>query len=174
MRRRRRRSASGGVGASQGGAARLSAPAWPRRGIEVLSPGPQTTRKLGLDLAALTVPGDLVLLDGALGSGKTELVRGLAQGLGADPDEVASPTFALVHEYGPAGRPPLLAHADLYRLGDEASRRTLPELGIEELRRAGAVVAIEWPLPPFTGLPAWRVTLTDLGSDRRSVRLRFA
>lgn len=145
-----------------------------RRALRVVSTSPEVTRRLGRDLAALTTPGDVVLLDGNLGSGKTEFVRGLARGLGADPDEVASPTFALVHEYGPPGRTPVLAHADLYRLTDSAARRTLPELGIDELRRAGAIVAIEWPLPPFTEHPAWRVSLTELGGDRRAIRLRFA
>jgi tRNA threonylcarbamoyladenosine biosynthesis protein TsaE len=115
-------------------------------------------------------PGDVVLVSGDLGSGKTVFVKGLAAGLGADPDEVASPTFALVHEYGPAGEPPRLVHADLYRLSDADAARA-PDLGIEEARAAGAVIAIEWPRPPFSELRAWRVALTERDDGAREVSI---
>lgn len=137
--------------------------------LTVLTEDEEGTREAGRRLASLLSPGDLVLLEGDLGSGKTVFVRGLAGGVGADPGEVASPTFALVHEYGPAAEPARLAHADLYRLEDEASRRTLAELGLEELRAQGAVLAIEWPRPPWSSESAWRVTLEDLGSGRRRI-----
>ncbi len=88
--------------------------------FEVVARSVEETREVGRELSLHLVPGALVRLSGPLGAGKTELVRGLAEGLGVPPDEVASPTFALVHEYGPEGRPPLLVHVDLYRLpGDE-------------------------------------------------------
>ena len=90
-------------------------------------------------LAARLKPGDIVRLSGDLGAGKTTFVRGLAVGLGIDPDAVSSPTFTLVHEY--RGGRLALYHADLYRL-DNA---TTEGLGLEEERVAGGVLAIEWP-----------------------------
>jgi tRNA threonylcarbamoyladenosine biosynthesis protein TsaE len=90
-------------------------------------------------LAAGFAGGEVVLLYGELGAGKTTFVRGLARGVGADPDEVASPTFVLLTSY--PGRL-TLHHADLYRLrgdGDEA------EIGLEELPGPTGVLAVEWP-----------------------------
>ena len=80
-----------------------------------------------------------MLLSGPLGAGKTAFVRGLARGLGIDPDEVSSPTFTLVHEY--RGRRLRLFHADLYRLGRAAAE----DLGLDELGVRDGVLAIEWP-----------------------------
>jgi tRNA threonylcarbamoyladenosine biosynthesis protein TsaE len=80
-----------------------------------------------------------VLLSGNLGAGKTTFVRGLAAGLGIDPDQVTSPTFTLVHEYR-HGRLTLY-HADLYRLDKTATG----DLGLEELGVSDGVLAIEWP-----------------------------
>jgi tRNA threonylcarbamoyladenosine biosynthesis protein TsaE len=125
------------------------------------------TRRAGAKLAGRLAPGDLVLLSGELGVGKTVFVRGLAEGLGADPDDVSSPTFALVHEYGPAGKPPLLLHADFYRLGPEGRGPGVAELGLNE--RGDAVVAIEWPRPPYTAFRAFRVTIEELEGGARRV-----
>ena len=97
------------------------------------------TLAVARDLAARLKPGDIVRLSGDLGAGKTTFVRGLAVGLGIDPDAVSSPTFTLVHEY--RGGRLALYHADLYRL-DNA---TTEDLGLEEERVAGGVLAIEWP-----------------------------
>lgn len=139
--------------------------------LVAISPDAATTRRLGRDLAHRLAPGDVVLLDGDLGSGKTELVRGLAEGLGADASEVASPTFALVHEYGPEGAPPLLAHADFFRLESAEARLTIGELGLSELRSRGAVLVIEWPLPPWTGEGSVRVRIDVLPGGARRVRV---
>jgi tRNA threonylcarbamoyladenosine biosynthesis protein TsaE len=95
------------------------------------------TASVASALASSLVAGDVVLLSGNLGAGKTAFVRGLAQGLGLDPDDVSSPTFTLVHEYR-GGRLPLY-HADLYRLDMAAT----DDLGLEELHLG--VLAIEWP-----------------------------
>jgi tRNA threonylcarbamoyladenosine biosynthesis protein TsaE len=114
--------------------------------IEVVSRSAGETRDIGRRFARLLSPGTLVLLSGPLGAGKTELVRGIAEGLLADAGEVASPTFALVHEYGPAGVPPILVHADLYRLqGTSRGDAATDDLGLAEARERGAVVVVEWP-----------------------------
>jgi tRNA threonylcarbamoyladenosine biosynthesis protein TsaE len=99
----------------------------------------EETVALARELAATLEPGAVVLLSGDLGAGKTAFVRGLAEGLGIDPAEVSSPTFALVHEY--RGGRLTLYHVDLYRLGGAATE----DLGLEEMAAADGVMAIEWP-----------------------------
>ena len=106
------------------------------------------TAAAGRELAARVHPGDVVLLTGDLGAGKTAFVRGLAEGLGIDASEVTSPTFTLIQEYS-GGRMPLY-HVDLYRL----KPIEVDDLGLDELTSEGGVTAIEWPdrLPrPFQG-----------------------
>jgi tRNA threonylcarbamoyladenosine biosynthesis protein TsaE len=96
------------------------------------------TIALGEQLARELPPRGVVLLIGNLGAGKTTLAKGIAKGRGAaDPDEVTSPTFTLIHEYG-GGR---VYHIDLYRL-DSASE--VATLGLEELFDKSALVLIEW------------------------------
>jgi tRNA threonylcarbamoyladenosine biosynthesis protein TsaE len=90
-------------------------------------------------LAAELRAGDVVLLSGPLGAGKTAFVRGLARGLGIDPEDVSSPTFTLVHDY--RGGRLRLFHADLYRLGTGGAE----DLGLDELGVNDGVLAIEWP-----------------------------
>jgi tRNA threonylcarbamoyladenosine biosynthesis protein TsaE len=90
------------------------------------------------NLAGSLGPGDVVLLSGNLGVGKTAFVRGLAHGLGIDPGEVSSPTFTLVHEY--RGGRLTLYHADLYRL----ERAATDDLGLEEMGVKDGVLAVEW------------------------------
>ena len=99
----------------------------------------EETVALGERLARSLHPGDVVLLIGNLGAGKTTLAKGIAKGLGAAPaEEVSSPTFTLIHEYG-AG--PQLYHIDLYRLDEEAQLAALP---LDEVFESGAVVLVEW------------------------------
>ena len=105
------------------------------------------TRRLGARIAEVLEPGDLVLLDGDLGAGKTFLSRAIARGLGVPTGvAIASPTFTLVQEYEPRGR--TLLHADLYRLRDAGSpARTAEEvrrLGLAERRAEGAILLVEW------------------------------
>jgi tRNA threonylcarbamoyladenosine biosynthesis protein TsaE len=132
-----------------------------------VSHGEGDTAAVASDLAAGFRGGEVVLLNGELGAGKTAFVRGLARGLGADPDEVASPTFVLLTAY--PGRL-TLHHADLYRLrgdGDEL------ELGLEELPGSAGVLAVEWAerlqAPPWRR--AVRVRLDHAGGDERLIRI---
>jgi tRNA threonylcarbamoyladenosine biosynthesis protein TsaE len=133
---------------------------------ERLCPSEEETRTFGREFAPRLRRGDVVLLFGELGSGKTVFVRGLAEGLGLDPSEVSSPTFALVHEYGPAGRPPVLVHADLYRLPDGSG---LGDLGLSE--RGGAILAVEWPRTPLREMRAYRVTIEEVAAGARKIRI---
>ena len=143
--------------------------------FERLSRAPEETRRAGRELAALLAPGDLVLLSGPLGAGKTKLVRGLAEGLGADPGEVASPTFALVHEYGPEGGPPRLLHADLYRLPEESRAAAAGgDLGLVEARERGSVVVVEWPEGLDVEDGAWLVSVAPEGEEARRIVVRRA
>jgi tRNA threonylcarbamoyladenosine biosynthesis protein TsaE len=137
---------------------------------ERICPGEAASRQLGRELAARLRPGDVVLLSGDLGSGKTVFVRGLAEGLGVNPAEVSSPTFALLHEYGPADRPPVLLHADFYRLTGETAGTAVADLGLD--RGTEAVLAVEWPRPPVDGLRAFRVTIEELADGARRISIR--
>jgi len=122
------------------------------------------TAAVGRDLAASLVAGSVVLLHGDLGAGKTALVRGLAEGLGAPPEEVSSPTFTLMQEY--RGGRVALVHVDLYRLDDP---REIDDLGLEEVGQA-SVLAIEWAekLPrPIPG--AIDVRIDHAGGDTRTI-----
>ena len=106
--------------------------------MQTFLPDDAATADLGASLAAQLVPGDIVLLEGDLGAGKTALARAIIRSLADDPAlEVPSPTFALVQPYD-TPRGPVL-HADLYRLGDA---REVDELGL--LDNSDAIVLVEW------------------------------
>lgn len=106
-------------------------------------PSKRATEQLASDLAPLLAAGDLLLLEGPLGAGKTFFTRALARALGLEADtRVTSPTFTLVHEYETE---PKLVHADLYRLSDD--ERGVFELGLLPARDDGALLVVEWGLP---------------------------
>lgn len=123
------------------------------------------TVRLGKSLAAGLKAGDVVLLEGVLGAGKTALARGIASGLGVPEEEVRSPTFTLVNPY--RGRLPVY-HVDLYRI---EGARDLDELGLEEILGTDGVAIVEWA----ERLAAWRpphaliVRIEDRGGSERSI-----
>ncbi len=120
------------------------------------------TEAAGERLGACLRAGDLVLLEGPLGAGKTTFVRGVAQGCGSEA-AVASPTFQLVRLY--SGRIQL-AHVDLYRLASDAE---LADLGLEELLDQGAVL-VEWG-ERLQALGRALIRFEHLGGDRRRLTL---
>ncbi len=102
------------------------------------------TVEVGRKLAGLLKPPQFLLLRGELGTGKTTLVKGIAQALdAAEPDEVTSPTFTLIHEFDGTrkGKPVKLYHLDVYRLESE---RQLETLGLDDLLTPDALVLVEW------------------------------
>lgn len=124
------------------------------------------TRAIASGFAKQLQAGAVVLLSGDLGAGKTAFVRGLADGLLINTDEVTSPTFTLVHEYR-GGRLPLI-HVDLYRL----DRADLDEIGLDQDLAASGVIAVEWAERMSRAIPgAIPITITDLGGDRRQIEI---
>jgi len=117
------------------------------------------TMRFGALLATTARAGDLLILAGDLGAGKTFLARALARSLGVSREvRVTSPTFTLVHQYQ-AAIP--LVHADLYRVGDASG---LIELGLDELRADGAFLVVEWGEP----------YVAELGGDGLVIKLELA
>lgn len=136
--------------------------------ITVVTKSVEDTRALGAEVAALTAPGDVLVLAGDLGTGKTAFTQGLARGLGVE-DPVTSPAFVLVRSY--AGRLPL-THIDVYRLDHV---QELVDLGIAELVDEGGVTVVEWGDVVLPALPAdfLEVRLQHgEGDDDRQVGLR--
>ena len=126
----------------------------------------EETQAVARRLAETLKPGDVVALSGNLGAGKTAFVRGLTAGLGADSDEVSSPTFTLVHEY--RGGRLTLYHADLFRV----ERAATEDLGLEEMGASDGVLAIEWPERLVHELPApIRVALEILSDSERRITI---
>jgi tRNA threonylcarbamoyladenosine biosynthesis protein TsaE len=130
---------------------------------DTVTNSPGETERVGTVLGKQLRAGDIVLLTGELGAGKTTFVRGVAQGTGSRA-QVASPTFQLIRVY--PGRVQL-AHVDLYRVENEAE---LADLGLEELAEGGAVV-VEWGERLDVDAAA-HIEIEHLGGDRRLIRTR--
>ena len=135
--------------------------------------GPRTTttqdqtRHIGFTLGKALKGGEILAITGGLGTGKTQLVKGIAQGLGIAPSEITSPTFTLIHEH--EGRLSLY-HIDLYRL---ETPRDIESIGLEEYFSRDGIVAIEWAERAATLLPENRVdlTLSHQGGDSRQITI---
>jgi tRNA threonylcarbamoyladenosine biosynthesis protein TsaE len=138
-------------------------------GLEFETHSDEDTRALGRRLAKMLPDRGVVLLIGELGAGKTTLAQGIVEGRGvAKAEDVSSPTFTLIHEYGePVG----VYHIDLYRLNtlDEARR-----LGLEDVLEQPALVLLEWGerFPELLPEPRVEITLRHEGEQTRSVQVR--
>jgi tRNA threonylcarbamoyladenosine biosynthesis protein TsaE len=127
--------------------------------------GDAATEALGAELAALTPPGGTWLLRGELGAGKTTFTRGFVAGLGGDPDQVASPTYAVLHRYRCPGG--WVHHLDLYRLGEAGAW----SLGLEETVQPGDYLVVEWAGNSGPWPTDWVAELTLEGDgDQRLAR----
>jgi tRNA threonylcarbamoyladenosine biosynthesis protein TsaE len=127
-----------------------------------LCPTEEETRTAGRDIARALAPDAVVHLIGDLGAGKTFLVRAIAAELGANPNDIASPSFAIVHEYPIAGRAPII-HIDGYRLSE--NRREWMEIGIPELLQGPGLKLIEWPKRDFAEFEDGHVEITIRVND---------
>lgn len=133
--------------------------------------GDDETFAVGVEVGKGLAGGEILLLHGALGAGKTVFVKGVADGLGVDVDEVTSPSFTLVNRYD--GGRLTLYHLDLYRLDEGASAAHAVDLE-ELLADERAVIAIEWAermgryrLPP----PVWHVRIDGDGEEPRRIEI---
>ena len=137
------------------------------RTVTFRSASPDETRRLGAALGAAARPGDVFLLDGAFGVGKTALVQGLARGLGVE-GYVSSPSFIMLNEHRGRLR---LYHVDLYRLEGRLDPETLDAL--DEAFDADGVAAVEWPegLPPELRAGATVVGIEALDETTRAITL---
>jgi len=128
------------------------------------------TEACARDFAKELTDCDVVYLVGDLGAGKTTFARGLARGLGAVAREVASPTFAILHEYAAPGGAVVMRHLDLYRLADRASE--LEILGLPAAV-AGVPVAVEWPGEAIRAAlpPTVQVSIAAESGDARRISI---
>lgn len=134
--------------------------------LEMVSRSPEQTRQIGCRLGESVLPGDVLLLVGSLGAGKTCLTQGIARGLGV-PDYTASPSFVLMREY--KGRLPLY-HVDLYRLEQVEE---VADLGLDDYFFNENVCVVEWADRALNLMPPEHllIQLTYLSPRRRSVYL---
>ena len=133
---------------------------------EIITNSPEETIAWGRGLAKRLRPPVLVLLSGELGSGKTTLTKGIVAGLNAaTEDEVTSPTFTLIHEYGGGQR---VFHGDLYRI---ENFRDFETLGLEDIFSKPATVILEWSenFPLKTPWPQIHLHLQHLGGESRQI-----
>ena len=128
---------------------------------------PAETESIAVQLASQLNAPCVVAMFGDMGMGKTVFVRGLARGLGINPDIVSSPTFALVHDYGE------LIHFDMYRI---TSWDDLDATGFDDYLAAGRILAVEWSENIEAALPAntVRVIFESLGDTQRRITINTA
>ncbi len=135
------------------------------------------TIRAGREIAKLLTPPKFLILKGDLGAGKTTLVKGIAEALdAADPDEVTSPTFTLIHEYegthheNGKDEPVMLYHLDLYRIEQE---RQLDSLGLDEIATPDSIVLVEWgdKFPSVAKRSNGEIVMKTTGGDSRKITL---
>jgi tRNA threonylcarbamoyladenosine biosynthesis protein TsaE len=141
-----------------------------KSGLEFETHSDEETQALGRQLAKMLPDRGVILLIGELGTGKTTLAKGIVEGRGVgDAEDVSSPTFTLIHEYG---QPVGVYHIDLYRLNtlDEARR-----LGLEDLFEQPALVLVEWGerFPELLPNQRIEIRLNHKGEDNRSLEIMF-
>lgn len=132
------------------------------------SKSPSETIRFGKQIGRLLQPGDVVALMGELGAGKTQFIKGLAQGAGVERSAyVSSPSFTLINEY--RGKTPFY-HIDLYRLEEE---KEAEELGLEEFFQGEGITAIEWAdrIPSLLPVEFLRVQIHYTGKQARSIEM---
>lgn len=136
--------------------------------LSIISHSEDETVALARKLAASFVSGDIVVLKGELGSGKTTFVRGLAAARGVDENQINSPSYTFVNEY--SGDPPIY-HIDLYRLGDVSE---LTEIGWDDFLSRDGIVLVEWGERAEWRLPA-RYYLAEFAIiDERQREINFS
>lgn len=137
------------------------------------------TIEVGRTLAAMLAPPQFLILRGDLGAGKTTLVKGIADALdAAEPDEVTSPTFTLIHEYegtraADGQRVPVrLYHLDLYRIDTE---RQLESLGVNDLAAGDSIVLVEWgeKFPSVVNRSNGEIVMQSTGGESRRITLKL-
>jgi tRNA threonylcarbamoyladenosine biosynthesis protein TsaE len=135
------------------------------------------TTRVGHEIAKLLTPPKFLIMKGDLGAGKTTLVKGIAEALdAADPDEVTSPTFTLIHEYEGTRhedgeeKPVMLYHLDLYRIEQE---RQLDSLGLDEIAAPDSIVLVEWgdKFPSVAKRSNGEIVMKTTGGNSRKITL---
>lgn len=142
-------------------------------GIDIVSHNANHTIRVGQLIGSCLEPGDLVLLFGTFGVGKTHLTKGIAQALGVEQADVTSPTFVIVNTYeaGPSHGAMRIHHVDLYRLEGGAS--DFDSIGLEELWDTEALCIIEWAERLESGLPSeyLKIEIDHLAESKRLLRI---
>ncbi|HUP64514.1 MAG TPA: tRNA (adenosine(37)-N6)-threonylcarbamoyltransferase complex ATPase subunit type 1 TsaE [Thermoanaerobaculia bacterium] len=141
---------------------------------EFLSRSEEETAEIGRRIAADLPSDGVVEVRGDLGAGKTTLIRAIASELGADPLEIGSPSFAIVHEY-PRFQGPAIVHVDGYRLSNR--KREWLEIGIDELLTSPGLKFIEWPKQEFSEIADTSARIrveVDPDGEGRRIHLEIA
>jgi tRNA threonylcarbamoyladenosine biosynthesis protein TsaE len=139
--------------------------------LDLISHSPAQTRRFGARLSALLQAGDLICLEGGLGTGKTCLVQGIGQGMGVV-EPITSPSFTLIAEYRPPAPVPVLYHVDLYRLHVPVEEARA--LGLEDYMLGDGVCVIEWAERAEQILPEERlwIVLRYVDQSKRGFLIR--